>query len=85
MNYLIVVHLKENYANAFWNGKFVCFGDGDNQIFSALAGSLDITAHEIQHGITEFTAGLIYENQSGALNEAYSDIFACMVGRLDSG
>ncbi|MDL1963778.1 MAG: M4 family metallopeptidase [Deltaproteobacteria bacterium] len=83
MNYLIVVHLKENYANAFWNGKFVCFGDGDNQTFSALSGSLDITAHEIQHGVTEFTAGLIYENQSGALNEAYSDIFACMVDRED--
>ena len=83
MNYLIVVHLKENYANAFWNGRFVCFGDGDNQTFSALAGSLDITAHEIQHGVTEFTAGLIYENQSGALNEAYSDIFACMVDRDD--
>ena len=83
MNYLIVVHLKENYANAFWNGKFVCFGDGDDQTFSALSGSLDITAHEIQHGITEFTAGLIYENQSGALNEAYSDIFACMVDRED--
>ena len=83
MNYLIIVHLKENYANAFWNGRFVCFGDGDNQTFSVLAGSLDITAHEIQHGITEFTAGLIYENQSGALNEAYSDIFACMVDRED--
>jgi len=83
MNYLIVIHLKENYANAFWNGKFVCFGDGDDQIFSALSGSLDITAHEIQHGVTEFTAGLIYENQSGALNEGYSDIFACMVDRDD--
>jgi bacillolysin len=83
MNYLMVIHLKENYANAFWNGKFVCFGDGDNQTFSALSGSLDITAHEIQHGVTEFTAGLIYENQSGALNEGYSDIFACMVDRDD--
>ena len=83
MNYLTVVHLKENYANAFWNGKFVCFGDGDDQTFSALSGSLDITAHEIQHGVTEFTAGLIYENQSGALNEGYSDIFACMVDRDD--
>jgi len=83
MSYLMVIHLKENYANAFWNGKFVCFGDGDNQTFSALSGSLDITAHEIQHGVTEFTAGLIYENQSGALNEGYSDIFACMVDRDD--
>ncbi len=83
MSYLMVIHLKENYANAFWNGKFVCFGDGDKQTFSSLSGSLDITAHEIQHGVTEFTAGLIYENQSGALNEGYSDIFACMVDRDD--
>jgi bacillolysin len=83
MNYQAVVHLKQNYANAFWNGTFLVFGDGDNQTFSNLAASLDITAHEIQHGVTEFTAGLIYENQSGALNEAYSDIFACMVDRDD--
>ncbi len=82
-NYQAVVHLGQNYANAFWNGTFIVFGDGDNQTFSNLAASLDITAHEIQHGVTEFTAGLIYENQSGALNEAYSDIFACMVDRDD--
>jgi Zn-dependent metalloprotease len=83
MNYQAVVHLKQNYANAFWNGTFIVFGDGDNQTFSNLAASLDIMAHEIQHGVTQFTAGLIYENQSGALNEAYSDIFACMVDRDD--
>jgi bacillolysin len=82
-NYQAVVHLGQDYANAFWNGTFIVFGDGDNQTFSNLAASLDITAHEIQHGVTEFTAGLIYENQSGALNEAYSDIFACMVDRDD--
>lgn len=79
MNYSAVVHLGQNYANAFWNGTYIVFGDGDNQVFSNLAGALDITAHEIQHGITQFTAGLVYENQSGALNEAYSDVFACMV------
>ncbi len=83
MNYLAVIHFKENYADAFWNGQFVVFGDGDGQRHSNLAASLDITAHEIQHGITQHTAGLIYENQSGALNEAYSDIFACMVDRDD--
>ena len=83
MNYLVVVHFGQNEANAFWNGKFVVLGDGDGQTFSSLAGSLDVMAHEIQHGVTEFSAGLIYENQSGALNEAYSDIFACMVDRDD--
>ncbi|MCP4353683.1 MAG: hypothetical protein GY795_50190 [Desulfobacterales bacterium] len=82
-NYIAIIHISENYANAFWNGKIVGFGDGDNQTFSSLAASLDITAHEIQHGITQFTAGLVYENQSGALNEAFSDIFACMVDRDD--
>ena len=79
LNYMAVVHLGQNYANAFWNGTFIVFGDGDGQTFTNLAASLDITAHEIQHGITEFTANLKYENQSGALNEAYSDLFACMV------
>ncbi len=83
LNYLVVVHFGQNEANAFWNGKFVVLGDGDGQTFSSLAGSLDVIAHEIQHGVTHFTAGLIYENQSGALNEAYSDIFACMVDRDD--
>jgi bacillolysin len=78
-NYNAVVHLGQNYANAFWNGAYIVFGDGDNQSFTNLAGCLDITAHELQHGITSFTANLKYENQSGALNEAYSDLFACMV------
>jgi len=78
-NYMAVVHLENNYNNAFWNGTFVVFGDGDNRTFSNLAAALDITAHEIQHGVTQFSADLKYENQSGALNEAYSDVFACMV------
>lgn len=83
LNYLVVVHFGQNEANAFWNGTFVVLGDGDGQTFSSLAGSLDVIAHEIQHGVTQFSSGLIYENQSGALNEAFSDIFACMVDRDD--
>jgi Zn-dependent metalloprotease len=78
-NYEAVVHFGNNSDNAFWNGNYIVFGDGDNVTFSNLAASLDVAAHEIQHGITEFTANLKYENQSGALNEAYSDLFACMV------
>ncbi|QTA92761.1 M4 family metallopeptidase [Desulfonema magnum] len=83
MNYMVVLHLLRDYPGAFWNGKFVCLGDGDRRKFSSLATGLDVIAHEIQHGVTQFTANLIYENQSGALNEAYSDIFACMIDRDD--
>lgn len=84
MNYVAVIHYDEQYANAFFmvleNGDgIMAFGDGDGQVMSNPAASLDITAHELQHGITEYAVGLIYENQSGALNEAYSDLFACMV------
>ena len=90
MNYVAVIHYGVQYANAFFtadaleNGDgVIAFGDGDNQIMSNPAASLDITALELQHGITEYTVGLIYENQSGALNEAYSDLFACMVDNDD--
>jgi Zn-dependent metalloprotease len=68
--------------NAYWNGQFMAFGNGGS-IFDPLAGALDITAHEMTHGVTEHTANLEYLNQSGALNEAFSDIFAAMVDRDD--
>ena len=71
-----VVHYRQDYNNAFWNGSFMTYGDGDNSRFSNLAGGFDVIAHEVTHGVTERTAGLIYEFQSGALNEAVSDIFA---------
>jgi len=71
-----VVHYKQDYNNAFWNGSFMTYGDGDNSRFSNLAGGFDVIAHEVTHGVTERTANLVYEFQSGALNEAVSDIFA---------
>ncbi len=70
-----VVHYKQNYNNAYWNGSFMTYGDGDGVRFSNLAGGFDVIAHEITHGVTERTANLVYELQSGALNEAVSDIF----------
>jgi hypothetical protein len=69
------VHYDRNYVNAFWNGSVLTYGDGDGVISDALT-TLDVVAHELSHGVTEFTAGLIYQNESGALNEATSDIFA---------
>lgn len=82
-NNILIAHWGEKMANAVWTGQLIIFGDGDDKDFSNLAGSLDVTAHEYAHGVVEFTAGLIYENQSGALNEAFADIFAAMVDRDD--
>lgn len=82
MNYVVVLHPPGPY-DTFWNGSMVCLGDGDDWDYSSFAGSLDVVAHEIQHGVTQFSAGLVYENQSGALDEAYADIFACMIDRDD--
>lgn len=64
--------------NAMWSGdlKQMMYGEGDNKQFANLAVAFDVTAHEIGHGITGAEAALVYKNESGALNEAMSDIFA---------
>ena len=70
------VHYDQNYANAFWNGTVMTYGDGNST--SSLSNplvSIDIVAHEITHGLTDNTSDLIYANESGALNESFSDIF----------
>jgi len=67
------VHISNNYVNAFWDGTQMNYGDGDGKTAGALT-TLDIAGHEITHGLTERTAGLIYRGESGGLNEAFSDI-----------
>ena len=70
------VHYDQNYANAFWNGSVMTYGDGNSTTsLSNPLVSLDIVAHEITHGLTDNTSDLIYANESGALNESFSDIF----------
>ena len=69
------VHYDVNYANAFWDGQRMTYGDGNGSSYNALI-SLDIAAHEMTHGVTQNSAGLIYRNEWGALNESFSDIFA---------
>ncbi|MYL65631.1 peptidase M4 family protein [Bacillus hwajinpoensis] len=73
------VHYGSNYNNAFWNGSQMVYGDGDGSVFAPLSGALDVVAHEITHAVTERTAGLRYQNQSGALNESMSDVFGYFV------
>ncbi|MGD6848743.1 M4 family metallopeptidase [Rossellomorea aquimaris] len=69
------VHYGSNYNNAFWNGSQMVYGDGDGTTFTSLSGALDVVAHELTHAVTERTAGLQYQYQSGALNESFSDVF----------
>ncbi len=67
------VHISNNFVNAYWDGSQMNYGDGDGKTAGPLT-TLDIAGHEIAHGLTERTAGLIYEGESGGLNEAMSDI-----------
>ncbi|MCD9189348.1 MAG: M4 family metallopeptidase [Pyrinomonadaceae bacterium] len=73
------------YNNAFWFNNQMSYGDGDGTTFSPLT-TVDVAGHEMSHGVTEYTANLTYANESGALNEATSDIFGAMVElRADGG
>ncbi len=71
------VHYGDQYVNAFWDGTQMSYGDGLGNLHPLT--SLDVAAHEMSHGVTENTAGLVYSGEAGGLNEATSDIFATAV------
>ncbi|ADV51226.1 Bacillolysin [Cellulophaga algicola DSM 14237] len=73
------VHYGENYNNAFWDGDEMTYGDGDQVDFKDFASAIDVVAHELTHGITQFMANLEYEGQPGALNEHFSDVFGTII------
>lgn len=79
------VHYSTNYNNAFWNGSQMVYGDGDGTTFSPLSQSLDVVAHELTHAVTGSTAGLVYQNESGALNEGMSDVFGAATEAYSDG
>jgi Zn-dependent metalloprotease len=70
---LSYVHFGNDFFNAFWDGARMTFGDGNNNRTPLT--TADVFGHELTHGVTEFSAGLEYANESGALNESFSDIF----------
>lgn len=72
--------VERSYNNAFWNGSAMFYGPGDSSRYGPFT-SIDICAHEFTHGVTEFTAGLEYTYESGAMNEAISDIFGKVIER----
>ncbi|MFC4906556.1 M4 family metallopeptidase [Actinomadura gamaensis] len=79
------VHYGDKYDNAFWNGQQMVYGDGDGTLFTEFTGPLDVTGHELTHGVTQYTAALEYHGQSGALNESVSDVFGSLVKQWHLG
>ena len=79
------VHYLEDFDNAFWNGRQMVFGDGDEVIFTRFTRPLDVVGHELTHGVTQAEAGLMYVGQSGALNEHMSDVFGVLVKQFALG
>lgn len=79
------VHYQKGYDNAFWDGSQMVYGDGDEdlpvseRLFNRFTIALDIIAHELTHGVTQYEANLAYWDQSGALNESMSDVFGSLV------
>lgn len=73
------VHFGKQYDNAFWNGGQMVFGDGDGDVFDRFTKSVSVIGHELAHGVTQYSAGLAYRNQAGALNESMSDVFGALV------
>jgi Zn-dependent metalloprotease len=72
----------DDAENAAWIGEAqqMIYGDG-GKIFKPLPYGLDVVGHEFTHGIIDNTSGLIYEGQSGALNESYADVFGALIDR----
>lgn len=85
MNMILNVHFGDKYQNAFWDGDEMTFGDGDGTIFISFAKSLDVVAHELTHGVTQWEANLVYKGQSGALNEHFSDVFGSVITQYAEG
>jgi Zn-dependent metalloprotease len=73
------VHYGDAVNNAIFDGRNMLFGDGDGIVFTDFTKSIDVIAHELTHGVVQFTADLKYEFQPGALNESVADVFGSLV------
>jgi Zn-dependent metalloprotease len=79
------VHFGRDFNNALFDGRVMLFGDGDGETFTDFTKSLDVIAHELGHGVTQFTADLVYQDQPGALNEHMSDVIGSLVKQWVNG
>jgi len=78
------VHYDRNYVNAYWNGTQMVYGDG-NGVDSGPLTVLDVVGHELTHAVTDTSSDLVYSNESGALNEAMSDVFGASIEAYRDG
>ena len=79
------VHYLNRFTNAFWDGAHMTYGDGDGQIFIDFTLGNDVIAHELTHGVTQYSAGFAYANEAGGLNESISDVFGSMFRQWQAG
>ncbi|MBL8024265.1 MAG: M4 family metallopeptidase [Elusimicrobia bacterium] len=79
MSLISSVHVGKNYANAFWDGEQMAYGDGDGRTFVRFTKALDVVAHELTHGVIAHTANLEYQDEPGALNEHFADVMGTLV------
>lgn len=79
------VHVGNKMNNAFWDGQQMAYGDGDGELFTPLALSLSVVGHELTHGVVQYSGGLTYRDQSGALNESCADVFGSLVVQRSLG
>jgi Zn-dependent metalloprotease len=79
MNIISNIRYGKNYNNAFWDGDEMTYGEGDGVQFKDFTSAIDVIAHELTHGITQFLANLEYQGQPGAINEHFSDVFGTIV------
>ncbi len=86
MDLISSVRFRPGYDNAFWNGRQMAYGEGDedlpeaSRIFNRFT-ILDICGHELTHGVVQFTAGFPYKNMQGALNEHFADVFGALTAQ----
>jgi Zn-dependent metalloprotease len=73
------VHYGSAFNNAHWDGRQMIYGDGDGKYFHRFTSSLDVVAHELTHGLTQYAAGFAFSGQGGALSEHFSDVFGVLV------
>ncbi len=85
MKMISTVNYGDNYQNAFWNGKQMTYGHPSEKSPFKTFVLLDVTGHEITHGITQKTGGVFYWGQAGALNEHISDVFGELVQQRHRG
>ena len=79
------VHVGKNLNNAFWTGQQMAYGDGDGKLFTRFTRSLDVVGHELTHGVISYSANLVYQNESGALNEHFADVFGMLTRQWHEG